>query len=154
MGSSSTSRIDSTGNVVDLDHTSFAVHNALEWGMRLRRDLGATPIIGEALSEFRYLLLYLGSAAQGARIELIEPTGPGFLQRNLEKRGEGPHHITFTVPDVGVAVAAARSLGLTVVGEHYEHPPWREAFIMPDPFMALSFNSPSPNAATPFRKNC
>lgn len=119
-------------DLVDLDHTSFAVHDAMGWGRRLRRDLGATPIVGEALSEFRYLLLYVGTVTDGARIELIEPTGPGFLQRNLDKRGEGPHHITFTVPDLRSAVNHVRALGLSVVGESYEHPPWREAFIMPD----------------------
>lgn len=117
---------------VDLDHTSFAVHDALEWGKHLRRSLGATPIIGEVLAEFRYLLLHAGTPEQGARIELLEPTGPGFLQRILEKRGEGAHHLTFSVPNVGAAVEEARSLGLKVVGERYDHPPWREAFIMPD----------------------
>lgn len=132
MRSTEQSHPESAGSCVDLDHTSFAVHDALDWGRYLRRELGATPIIGEVLPEFRYLLFYVGSTIRGARIELIAPTGPGFLQRNLEKRGEGPHHLTFTVPDLSAAVAEVQSLGLTVVGEHYEHPPWREAFIMPD----------------------
>ena len=36
------------------------------------------------------------------------------------------------VPDLDRVVADVRSLGLTVVGESYEHPQWREAFIVPD----------------------
>ena len=44
----------------DLDHTSFAVHDALAWARRLRRELGATPIAGETLTEFRYVLLHVG----------------------------------------------------------------------------------------------
>lgn len=116
----------------DLDHTSFAVTDALSLAERLRRELGAVPIAGEVLSEFRYLLLYAGTVETGARIELLEPTGPGFLTRFLETAGEGPHHITITVPDLAEAVRRTRELGLKVVGESYEHPGWREAFVMPD----------------------
>ena len=33
----------------DLDHTSFAVHDAMEVARRLRRHLGAAPILGEVV---------------------------------------------------------------------------------------------------------
>ncbi len=117
---------------VDLDHTSFAVQDATGWARRLRRELDATPIAGEVLPEFRYLLLHVGTAEVGARLELLDPTGPGFLARHLARRGEGPHHVTFTVPDLRATVAQVRALGATVVGESYDHPPWREAFVLPD----------------------
>lgn len=117
---------------IDLDHTAFAVDDALAWARRLRRDCGATPVAGEALAEFRYLLLYLGTADRGARLELLEPVGDGFLTRFLDKHGAGPHHLTFTVPDLRAAVAGARGLGATVVGEDYRHPSWQEAFLVPD----------------------
>ena len=116
----------------DFDHTSFAVADALAHARRLRREFGAVPIAGEVLSEFRYLLLHVGDVGHGARVELIEPTGPGFLARFLETSGEGPHHITITVPDVAAAVSRTRELGLRVVGENYDHPSWREAFVLPD----------------------
>lgn len=121
------------GTGFDLDHTSFAVRDGLEWGRRLRSELGAVPIVGEGLAEFRYLVLYVGSTSEGSRIELIEPTGAGFLTRFLDDHGEGPHHITITVPDLRAAVEKARALGLTVVGERYGNPAWQEAFIAPDP---------------------
>lgn len=117
---------------VDLDHTSFAVPDALALARRLRAELGAVPIVGETLPEFRYLLLYAGTAHRGARIELLEPAGPGFLSRFLETHGAGAHHITFSVPDLAATVHEVRALGLTVVGESYDHAPWREAFIPPD----------------------
>jgi catechol 2,3-dioxygenase-like lactoylglutathione lyase family enzyme len=120
-----------TGSI-DLDHTSFAVDDALARARRLRRDLGAVPIAGEVLPEFRYLLLYVGTATSGARIELLDPAGDGFLSRFLASRGPGPHHLTFTVPDLHTAVAGARELGAGVVGEDYRHAPWREAFLVPD----------------------
>lgn len=93
----------------DLDHTSFAVRDALEWGRRLRSELGAVPIIGEGLAEFRYLLMYVGTATEGARIELLDPAGDGFLTRFLDDHGEGPHHITFTVPDLRATVEKVRA---------------------------------------------
>ncbi|MGI5460427.1 VOC family protein [Streptomyces sp. CA-249302] len=116
----------------DIDHTSFAVQDAMGWARRLRRELGAVPVCGEVLAEFRYLLLYVGTADAGGRLELLEPVGAGFLSRFLSARGEGPHHLTFTVPDLATAVRQVRSLGLTVVGESYDHPAWREAFVLPD----------------------
>ncbi len=125
-------RMRRPGPGVDLDHTSFAVHDAMGWARLLRRRLGATPIAGETLPEFRYLLLHVGTAEEGGRLELLEPVGPGFLTRHLSTRGEGPHHVTFTVPDLEAVVDRARALGAAVVGETYDHPPWREAFLAPD----------------------
>ncbi len=104
----------------------------MAWARRLRRELGATPIFGEQLAQFRYLLLHIGTADDGARLELLEPRGEGFLTRFLGARGEGPHHLTFVVADLRATVVHARALGLTVVGEDHDHPPWREAFIAPD----------------------
>lgn len=118
---------------IDFDHTSFAVRDAMSWARHLRAELGAVPIFGEALPEFRYLLMYVGDETSGTRVEFIEPTTHGFLTRYLDKHGEGPHHLTFTVPDVAKTAQAARELGLTIVGENYEHSPWQEAFILPDP---------------------
>jgi catechol 2,3-dioxygenase-like lactoylglutathione lyase family enzyme len=117
---------------IDLDHTAFAVHDAMDWARRLRRELGAKPTFGEEFEVFRYLQLRIGSDEDGATLELLEPAADGFLTRFLAKHGEGPHHLTFTVPDLRAAVADARSAGLTVVGESYDDPSWREAFIVPD----------------------
>lgn len=117
---------------IDLDHTSFAVWDALAWATRLRRELGAIPIAGETLHDFRYLLLYVGDLDRGARIELLEPHDEGFVDRFLRRHGIGPHHLTFRVPDLRGAVEEVRHAGGTVVGEDYDHAAWQEAFIKPD----------------------
>jgi hypothetical protein len=104
----------------------------MAWARRLRSELGATVVAGETLPEFRYLLMYVGSAEAGARVELIEPAADGFVTHFLDRRGEGPHHITFTVPDLRDSVSRVRKLGLRVAGENYSHAPWQEAFIAPD----------------------
>lgn len=144
----------------DFDHTSFAVRDATTWARRLRSYLGAVPVAGEALPAFRYLLLYVGTARSGARIELIEPAGDGFLTRFLDRRGEGPHHITFTVPDLAATVERVRDLGATVTGEDYSNPSWQEAFIAPDGVHGVviqlaqsdaSYPSPAELVSTPNR---
>ena len=114
----------------DLQHVSYAVRDALVVAEALRADDGAIPVAGETLDEFRYVLLHLGGAT-GGYLELMEPAGQGFLSRFLDKHGEGPHHLTWMVPDLEGCVASARSLGFTVVGEDYTTASWQEAFIAP-----------------------
>jgi catechol 2,3-dioxygenase-like lactoylglutathione lyase family enzyme len=116
--------------VISFDHTSFAVPDAVAAARRLRRALGAVPFAGEAMPEFRWLQLRIGEGGQS--VEFLDPAGPGFLTKFLNRRGSGPHHVTFLVPDLRVAVADARAAGATVVGEDYGHPAWREAFLSPD----------------------
>jgi catechol 2,3-dioxygenase-like lactoylglutathione lyase family enzyme len=116
--------------VITFDHTSFAVPDAVATARRVRRELGAVPFAGEAMSEFRWLQLRVGD--DGQSVELLDPAGPGFLSRFLDRRGSGPHHVTFLVPDLRAAVADARAVGAVVVGEDYGHPAWREAFLAPD----------------------
>ena len=119
--------------VIDLDHVSFGTHDALATARRLRRDYGATAVFGEALPEFRYLALYLGTAEHGGFLELLDPNGPGFMTKFLERFGEAPHHLTFTVPDIEASVQQVKELGFTVTGENFTHESWREAFIAPHP---------------------
>lgn len=116
----------------DFDHTSFAVHEALSHASRLREVSGASPIIGETLDAFRYLMMYIGSEEHGTKVEFIEPMRDGFLLSYLEKRGQSPHHLTFSVRNLKEAVAAVREQGFGVVDENYQHAAWQEAFIRPD----------------------
>jgi len=116
----------------DLQHVSYAVRDALAVAEALRSQDGALAVAGETLEEFRYVLLHLGGA-NGGYLELMEPTGDGFLDRFLSKHGEGPHHLTWMVPDLEGCVAAARALGFTVVGEDYSAASWQEAFVAPHP---------------------
>jgi methylmalonyl-CoA/ethylmalonyl-CoA epimerase len=52
----------------------------------------------------------------GAHLELITPLDPEApLQRSLDKRGEGLHHICLEVEDIELAMAALRDKGVTLV---------------------------------------
>jgi hypothetical protein len=64
-----------------------------------RRELGATPIAGETLAEFRYLLLYVGDAHEGGCSITVHggpegsitigvvPVGPGIRGAVSDRRG-------------------------------------------------------------------
>ncbi len=114
-----------------LDHTAIAVRS-IEDSLPLYRDLmGGDP--GELYEHpekgFRALTVRF---PHGGGIELISPMGDGsFVQKFLEKRGEGVHHITFIVEDLAACVAEARAAGVRVVDEDYSRSSWQEAFISP-----------------------
>ena len=69
------------------------------------------------------------------RFEMIEPaSGASFIQRFLERRGPGMHHVTFEVHDWDRAVSACAHHNIPIFGEQSDSTdgvPWREAFIHP-----------------------
>jgi methylmalonyl-CoA/ethylmalonyl-CoA epimerase len=68
----------------------------------------------------------------GGKIELVTPIdGGGFVQRFLDRRGEGVHHVTFKVPDIHASVAHLRAQGIRLMRVSTDHPNWKEAFIHP-----------------------
>jgi methylmalonyl-CoA/ethylmalonyl-CoA epimerase len=72
--------------------------------------------------------------ARGPMIELLTPTGgpdAAFLERFLARRGAGPHHFNFHVPDIESTLARVRAAGLEPVGIDLSHDRWKEAFLHP-----------------------
>ncbi len=70
--------------------------------------------------------------ADGARLELITPTGtPAFLHRFLDRRGPGVHHVTYKVDSLEAAIGRARAHGYEVTGHDTSNPHWQEAFLHP-----------------------
>jgi catechol 2,3-dioxygenase-like lactoylglutathione lyase family enzyme len=67
------------------------------------------------------------------RVELLEPgtDDASFLARFLARSGAGPHHVTFKVDDIRVAIRRARDAGLQIVRERLDNPAWQEAFLHP-----------------------
>ena len=51
-------------------------------------------------------------------LELLEPTGPDTpVGKFVAGRGEGVHHLSISVPDIGAALEAARAAGLRLIDE-------------------------------------
>ena len=72
--------------------------------------------------------------AAGPKIELLTPTGgpdSAFLDRFLDARGAGPHHLNFLVSDIEETLRRIRAAGIEPVGVNLAHPGWKEAFLHP-----------------------
>lgn len=115
-----------------LDHVACGVRRIGDCIEYVEGTLGAEPYeIGPA-GDFRFAQLTFGN---GARLELLEPIplqgGAGFMQRFLDSRGPGVHHVTFKVPSLSAAADAARACGYNVIGYDDSQPSWKEAFLHP-----------------------
>jgi len=70
----------------------------------------------------------------GPKIELLTPNGGqhgAFLERFLDSRGPGAHHLNFLVPDIEARLDRIRALGVEPVGVDLSSPRWKEAFLHP-----------------------
>ena len=113
-----------------LDHVAFAVHSIAQARRFFEGALGAT---------FRYVtegrgggFLYAVLDLADFTIELLEPIDPkGFVATFLEKRGEGVHHLTLQVPELGEKVAFLEGQGLRIVDKRSDDDRMIEAFISP-----------------------
>jgi catechol 2,3-dioxygenase-like lactoylglutathione lyase family enzyme len=93
----------------------------------------------------------------GPKIELLTPTpGPdsAFLERFLTRRGPGPHHLNFIVPDIGSALSRVRALGIEAVKVNLRNPNWKEAFLRPSSAFGIAIQvaeqaGPPPVLAAP-----
>ncbi len=64
--------------------------------------------------------------------EILEPEGPeSFVQRFLDQRGPGVHHLTVQVADIEEAAAELERLGVTPFGGISEDTMWLMAYIHP-----------------------
>ena len=118
----------------DLDHVALAVRDAVPARDVLISDLGGTLVSGGDAAGFRAMQIRMGDLTRGMTIELLEPWNlerSDFLARFLDRHGEGPHHLTFKVPDLAVELKRLESLGLEPVGVDLSDPMWREAFLHP-----------------------
>lgn len=112
-----------------LDHVAMAVPT-LTSGLELLEGMGAEYFCGanSVRGDFGWVNYTLNP---GSKLELIAPNSPeSFVQRFLDERGPGLHHITFKVGDVVRASRRAEDLGLKVFGL-YQSSGWSEVFVHP-----------------------
>jgi hypothetical protein len=118
----------------DLDHVALAVRDVTQAMNQLIGDLGGTLVSGGDAAGFRAMQIRIGDQAKGMTVELLEPWNldrSDFLSRFLDRRGEGPHHLTFKVPDLAAELERLEGIGLRPVGVDLSNPMWREAFLHP-----------------------
>jgi methylmalonyl-CoA/ethylmalonyl-CoA epimerase len=60
----------------------------------------------------------VGPAGHEVRLELLEPTSPDSpVAKFIEKRGEGLHHVAFTVDDIERRLAMLKAGGVRLIDE-------------------------------------
>jgi methylmalonyl-CoA epimerase len=97
-----------------LDHIGIAVHSIEEALRTYQHRLGFKLLEIVAIDEQKVRVAVL--PAGGSRIELLEPTAPDSpIQRFLEKRGEGVHHLCFQVKDIRRKIEELRSASLQLI---------------------------------------
>ncbi|MGW8321741.1 MAG: VOC family protein [Thermodesulfobacteriota bacterium] len=114
-----------------IDHVAIAVRD-LERAKHFfieclgGRELFCAPFADQG---YRWTTLELGSSCF---IELIDPlSADGFVHRFIEKRGEGPHHITIQVDDLEAMHKMLEGKGIKTFGYSEALPGWKEFYIHP-----------------------
>jgi len=115
--------------VEKLDHVAFAVRDKAAAAKFLTEVLGAKEVMDMEWGGFRFTSYLLGS---GSMLELVYSSDPNhFINRFIEKRGEGVHHLTVKVRSIDEAVENARSHGLNPFDIDTSNPLWKEAYLHP-----------------------
>jgi len=125
--------VDALGPVVErFDHVSMAVAD-IEATAPLLGLLGATFFDGgtNPNGDFRWVQYSLPGSGTLELIAPLDSDPDHFIQRFLRERGEGLHHLTFKVFDIGEAVRRATELGFVVTGFDDSFDDWKEAFVHP-----------------------
>ena len=85
--------------IVALDHIAIAVPELQAAINRFAEDFGLTFAGTEAVESAQTMTAFF--PIEGTQIELIHPlNGQGPVQKSLEKRGPGLHHICFRTDDI------------------------------------------------------
>lgn len=102
-------------SVRKIDHVAVAVRDVDEAVARFRKLFGVEPVARElvASQHTEAVLLPIGES----HIELIAPRGNAGLERFLDKRGPGLHHIAIEVRGLVEVLAALRALGVQLIDE-------------------------------------
>lgn len=102
-----------------IDHVAVCVGDGDAAAQRLGDLLGLVTAHDERVAAQKVRALFLGvpADADGAEVELIVPEGNEGVERFLEKRGPGLHHVAFEVEGIEAALAWLKQRGVPLVDE-------------------------------------
>ena len=95
---------------MEIDHIAIAVSD-IEKGMMLYRKLGLKFLEKAEVKEEGVIIAFF--SAGNVKIELIQPTEDNGVRRFIDNKGEGMHHISFRVKDVGKEMERLKELKFT-----------------------------------------
>ena len=99
-----------------LDHVNIAAQDAATMAGIFEDVLGLEIIEEDVVEEQGVKVVKLGAGE--TVVEITEPLGPDTpVGRFLAKRGQGIHHLAFTVPDLEAKLAELRAKGIRLIDE-------------------------------------
>jgi methylmalonyl-CoA/ethylmalonyl-CoA epimerase len=101
--------------VKKIDHVAVAVRDIDETLAKYKQLLGLDPAARETVASQKTeaVILPIGETS----IELISPRGNDGLEKFLEKRGPGLHHIAIEIEGIESALAFLKTLGIPLIDE-------------------------------------
>lgn len=105
--------VDAAWRIVGLHHVAFAHGDDPTSDDALCRFIRTEPLV-ETGPGFVERMYQVGDAY----LQTLEATGDGVVQRFLDKRGPGLHHVAFAVDDLDAALEDLRGQGVRLVDEH------------------------------------
>lgn len=101
--------------VKKIDHVAIAVEDLDASIAKYKEVLGLSPSVREVVASQKTeaVLLPIGETS----VELIAPRGNAGLEKYLEKRGPGIHHIAIEVEGIEAALTTLKALGVPLVDE-------------------------------------
>lgn len=114
-----------------VDHISIAVRDLAKAKHFFIDVLGGKNLFEAPVpwQKFRWTTIELGTSCF---IELIDPLEKdSFVQKFLDNRGEGPHHITIQVNDIQEVHRKLQENGVPTFGLAEPFPNWKEMYIHP-----------------------
>lgn len=114
-----------------IDHVSIAVRDQARAKSFFIDVLGGKNLFEAPVpsQKYRWTTIELGTSCF---IELIDPLEKdGFVQKFLDHRGEGPHHITIQVNDLQKVHRKLEDKGIPTFGLAEPFPGWKEMYIHP-----------------------
>ena len=101
--------------VKKIDHVAVCVRDVDEALAKYKAVLGVDPSVRETVASQKTeaVLLPIGDS----NLELISPRGNEGLEKFLEKRGPGLHHIAIEVEGIENALALLKSVGVPLIDE-------------------------------------
>jgi methylmalonyl-CoA/ethylmalonyl-CoA epimerase len=102
-----------------IDHVAICVADVDAAKDVWKRAFGLEPTVREhvASQATDAMLLPVDERGEGTDIELIAPHGNATLEKFLEKRGPGIHHIALEVEGIEDALAFLKGLGVRLIDE-------------------------------------
>jgi methylmalonyl-CoA/ethylmalonyl-CoA epimerase len=98
-----------------IDHVAICVKDVDESLAKYKQVFGLEPNVREVVASQKTeaVLLPIGETS----LELISPRGNDGLEKFLEKRGPGLHHIAVEVEGIEQALATLKALGVALIDE-------------------------------------